>query len=52
MSSYETAVEYAREQYAKKGYPFKLTVIKPFYNDPDYIQCVSIEYAALAGKRI
>jgi ferrochelatase len=41
MSSYETAVEYAKKQYAKKGYPFKLTVIKPFYNEPDYINALA-----------
>src|SRR5690242_8930697 len=30
MSSYETAVEYAKEQHKKGGYSFKLTNIKPF----------------------
>ena len=37
MSSYETALEYAKEAYAKKQYPFKLSVVKAFYNNPDYI---------------
>jgi ferrochelatase len=41
MSSYETAVEYAKEQHANKGYPFTLTVIKPFYNQVDYIDALS-----------
>ncbi len=41
MSSYETAVEYAREQYAKKQYPFTISFIKPFYNNPDYIQALA-----------
>jgi ferrochelatase len=41
MSSYETAVEYAKEQHANKGYPFTLTVIKPFYNQPDYINALA-----------
>ncbi len=41
MSSYETAVEYARECYQRKNYPFKLTFIKPFYNDPDYITAMA-----------
>lgn len=41
MSSYETAVEYARECYKKKKYPFKLTFIKPFYNDADYIKAMA-----------
>jgi protoporphyrin/coproporphyrin ferrochelatase len=44
MSSYETAVEYAKEQYGKGGYPFKLRFIKPFYDNADYIEalCESI----------
>ncbi|MFY7898715.1 MAG: ferrochelatase [Chitinophagaceae bacterium] len=37
MSSYETAVEYMKEVHAKIGYPFKLHVIPPYYNNPDYI---------------
>jgi protoporphyrin/coproporphyrin ferrochelatase len=41
MSSYETAVEYAREIYAAKNYPFKLSFIKPFYKDPDYLLALS-----------
>jgi ferrochelatase len=45
MSSYETAVEYAKEQHKKGGYTFKLTFIKPFYNDEDFINalCESIK---------
>ena len=30
MSSYETAVDYAKEQYAANNYPFKISFIKPF----------------------
>lgn len=41
MSSYETAVEYAKEQHAKGGYRFKLSFIKPFYNDEDYIHALT-----------
>ena len=37
MASYETAIEYAREVHSRKNYSFKLSFIKPFYNDPDYI---------------
>jgi ferrochelatase len=37
MSSYETAVEYAKEQYKKGGYKFKLTFIKPFYKEENYL---------------
>ena len=41
MSSYETAVEYAKEQYEEKNYPFKLSVIKAFYNDPAYLNALA-----------
>jgi len=40
MSSYETAVEYAVEQHKKGGYKFKLTTIKPYYNNEDYIHAL------------
>ncbi|MBX3254816.1 MAG: ferrochelatase [Chitinophagaceae bacterium] len=40
MSSYETAVEHAREVHRKKKYPFRLRFIKPFYNDPGYINAM------------
>ena len=47
MSSYETAVEYAKEQHekGKYKYKFKLTTIKPYYNNQDYINalCESIQ---------
>lgn len=46
MSSYETAVEYARLQHEGKGYPFKLTVIKPFYNETQYINALSENIAS------
>jgi ferrochelatase len=41
MSSYETAVEYAKRQHAKEKYRFALTVIKPFYNDANYIAALA-----------
>jgi ferrochelatase len=41
MSSYETAVEYAKEIYAKNNYSFKLTFIKPYYNEENYINALS-----------
>ena len=41
MSSYETAVEYAKEQHQKGGYRFKLTTIKPYYDNEDYINALS-----------
>ncbi len=40
MSSYETAVEYMKEMHAKGKYNFKLTTIKPYYNNPDYIHAM------------
>ena len=45
MSSYETAVEYAKEQHRKGNYPFRLTTIKPYYNNEEYIDalCKSIQ---------
>jgi ferrochelatase len=45
MSSYETAVEYAKEQHKKEGYKFKLTTLKPYYNNEDYLTalCDSIQ---------
>jgi ferrochelatase len=41
MSSYETAVEYMKEIYNKKNYSFKLTTIKPYYNNDDYIRALT-----------
>lgn len=41
MSSYETAVEHTKAAFAKKQYPFKLSFIKPFYNEYNYIQAMA-----------
>lgn len=41
MSSYETAVEYMKEVHVKEKYSFKLTTIKPYYNEPDYINAMT-----------
>jgi protoporphyrin/coproporphyrin ferrochelatase len=41
MSSYETAVEYAKEQHAKGGYGFRLTTIQPYYNNDAYIAALA-----------
>lgn len=41
MSSYETAVEYAKEIHQKKKYSFRLNFIKPFYNEPNYLHSLS-----------
>ncbi|MBZ5858585.1 ferrochelatase [Flavihumibacter profundi] len=41
MSSYETAVEYANEVHAKGKYPFKLEMVPPFYQQPDYLDALA-----------
>jgi protoporphyrin/coproporphyrin ferrochelatase len=41
MSSYETAVEYAVEQHKKGGYSFKLTTIKPYYDNEEYLEALT-----------
>ena len=40
MSSYETAVEQMVEVHKKEKYNFKLTTIKAFYKEPDYINAM------------
>ncbi|MFL5808326.1 MAG: ferrochelatase, partial [Flavisolibacter sp.] len=39
--SYETAVEYAIEQHKKRNYSFKLTIIKPYYNEEEYLNALT-----------
>jgi protoporphyrin/coproporphyrin ferrochelatase len=41
MSSYETAVEHAKEIHHKKKYGFTLKFIPPFYQDPAYIHALA-----------
>src|SRR5688572_15983545 len=41
MSSYETAVEHAKEVYKKNKYPFKLHFIKPYYNEEQYLNALT-----------
>src|SRR4051812_16448729 len=41
MSSYETAAQYMKEVHKKYNYPFKLTVIKPYYDDAEYINTLA-----------
>jgi len=40
MSSYETAVVHAQEAHQKGGYAFRLTTVRPYYNDPLYIEAL------------
>ena len=41
MSSFETAVEYAREIHKKNNYSFKLSVVEPFYNNEEYLHALA-----------
>jgi ferrochelatase len=41
MSSYETAVEHAKETYTKNKYPFTLKFVAPYYNNEDYINALA-----------
>ncbi len=41
MSSYETAVEYAKEIHKKQGYNFSLKIVAPFYKKENYITALT-----------
>ena len=41
MSSYETAMEYAKEIHTKNNYPFTLSVVDIFYTNEAYIHALS-----------
>lgn len=41
MSSYETAVEHAKETHKKGGYPFAIRFVEPFYNHPGFIAALA-----------
>jgi len=41
MSSYETAVVDAQDTHKKGKYPFRLTFIKPYYNEEHYIDALA-----------
>jgi ferrochelatase len=41
MSSYETAVEYAKEVFKKGKYPFRLEFIKPYYDEANYLEALA-----------
>jgi protoporphyrin/coproporphyrin ferrochelatase len=45
MSSFETAVEYAKEHHKKGKYNFKLTIVKPFYKDEGYLNALQASMA-------
>jgi ferrochelatase len=41
MSSYETAVDHAKEAHRKNNYPFSLSFVEPYYNDRGYINALA-----------
>lgn len=41
MSSFETAVEHAKDTHRKGGYRFTLEFIRPFFDDQDYIHAMA-----------
>jgi ferrochelatase len=41
MSSYETAVEHAKEVHRQRNYRFKIKFTGPFYQNPDYIHAMA-----------
>lgn len=41
MSSYETAVDHAKESHKQNNYSFKLSFVEPYYNDPGYIHALA-----------
>ncbi len=41
MSSYETAVEYAKDIHKKERYTFKLTIIPPYYKEEKYLDALA-----------
>lgn len=41
MSSYETAVEHAKQAHKKNRYPFRLSFVKPYFSDPLYIEALA-----------
>ncbi len=41
MSSYETAVEYAKDIYKQEKYTFRLNIIPPFYKDELYLDALA-----------
>lgn len=50
MSSYETAVEYARLIHQQEKYSFNVRFIKPFYNHPSYIAALAESMRPYLGQ--
>lgn len=51
MSSYETAVEYAKEQFKQCETKLKLTIIKPYYDDPGYVKALAETIQAYTSEQ-
>jgi ferrochelatase len=41
MSSYETAVDHAKDAHKKNNYSFNLSFVEPYYNDPGFINALA-----------
>lgn len=41
MSSYETALVQAQEEYEAGNYPFRISFVKPFYNEDNYLKALA-----------
>ncbi len=50
MSSYETAVLHVKKAHREGNYPFSLSVVKPYYNHPDYIRSLAASIAPYLEK--
>jgi protoporphyrin/coproporphyrin ferrochelatase len=50
MSSYETAVVHVENTHKEGNYPFKLTVVKPYYKQPDYLKNLADSIAPYLQK--
>jgi len=50
MASYETAVEHAKTIHRRLNYPFKLTFLKPYYDEGHYIDALSDHIAPFLSQ--
>ncbi|HXD79558.1 MAG TPA: ferrochelatase [Puia sp.] len=49
MASFETAVEHAKAIHRKNRYKFRLSFIKPFYDEPRYIRALAAQVSPYLG---
>ena len=50
MASYETAAEHAKETHRRRKYPFNLRFIKPFFDNPSYINALAESIKPYLGE--